>query len=544
MAVLKIPQSTQQAKAGGNLSGIDTTLPLNLARQEGAAISSVGKVFEDIYKEQKGIEDKKEFYKITREVGRDIQKVSSEVSKNSDLEFAHKTFDELTKRDKYDKFLADKNKTVEKLFDNWLLKTKDAEYSSITKTVIKRSNDEARGEIKTQLEDLSLLAASSDLTKAQGAKDQIDSILKQTDTVRLFSDEEFRKLGNDTNKRVSKYRVLFGAKNHPNYTLNNLSEIRNVLKNDRDFKEVKDAALTAIANNQSLIIADEEKFEKQSVKNKSAIFSEIVLRIKDNNNVPDLNTLNDLVKGDQINSAQYDAILRFLEKKEVTNDEILDLMAAQFYVAETVEELDELKDMITVSPEYLLSVGIRDVDTMRTVIEKSKDRAVFADIKFYQKKIDDITGKIDGGGIYKTFGTKEKADQGIRRNANRIYNQYIADGYSAETAFMKTVNGYMLQQDKLPTIYDINQVTSIKITDPTETQKKKSSDEIFDGWRNQVFAKYKNGNITISELKRDVDVLDTMEDVFLIREKVKLGFGFSSRNDLSVKEETIATATK
>ena len=49
MAVLKIPQSTQQAKAGGNLSGIDTTLPLNLARQQGAAISSVGKVFEDIY---------------------------------------------------------------------------------------------------------------------------------------------------------------------------------------------------------------------------------------------------------------------------------------------------------------------------------------------------------------------------------------------------------------------------------------------------------------------------------------------------------------
>ena len=544
MAVLKIPQSTQQAKAGGNLSGIDTTLPLNLARQQGAAISSVGKVFEDIYKEQKGIEDKKEFYKITREVGKDIQKVSSEVSKNSDLEFAHKTFDELTKRDKYDKFLADKNKTVEKLFDNWLLKTKDAEYSSITKTVIKRSNDEARGEIKTQLEDLSLLAASSDLTKAQGAKDQIDSILKQTDTVRLFSDEEFRKLGKDTNKRVSKYRVLFGAKNHPNYTLNNLSEISKLVKNDRDFQEIKNAALTAIANNQSLIIADEEKFEKQDIKDKSAIFSEIVLRIKDDNNVPDLNTLNDLVKGDQINSAQYDAILRFLEKKEVTNDEVLDLIAAQFYVAETVEELDELKDMITVSPEYLLSVGIRDVDTMRTVIEKSKDRAVFADIKFYQKKIDDITGKIDGGGIYKTFGTKEKADQGIRRNANRIYNQYIADGYSAETAFMKTVNGYMLQQDKLPTIYDINQVTSIKITDPTETQKKKSSDEIFDGWRNQVFDKYKNNDITINELKRDIDVLDTMEDVFLIREKVKLGFGFSSRNDLSVKEETMATATK
>ena len=139
---------------------------------------------------------------------------------------------------------------------------------------------------------------------------------------------------------------------------------------------------------------------------------------------------------------------------------------------------------------------------------------------------------------------KIKADQGIRRNANRIYNQYIADGYNAETAFMKTVNGYMLQQDKLPTIYDINQVTSIKITDPTDTQKKKSSDEIFDGWRNQVFDKYKNGNITINELKRDIDVLDTMEDVFIIREKVSKGFGFASENSLSSKNETKPTATK
>ena len=30
------------------------------------------------------------------------------------------------------------------------------------------------------------------------------------------------KLEKDTKKRKNKYRVLFGAKNHPNYTLNNL----------------------------------------------------------------------------------------------------------------------------------------------------------------------------------------------------------------------------------------------------------------------------------------------------------------------------------
>ena len=53
----------------------------------------LGKVYEDIYKEQRDIEDKKEFYKITKEVGTDISKVSKDVSKNTDLKFSHDTFD-------------------------------------------------------------------------------------------------------------------------------------------------------------------------------------------------------------------------------------------------------------------------------------------------------------------------------------------------------------------------------------------------------------------------------------------------------------------
>ena len=134
----------------------------------------------------------------------------SEVSKNTDLEFAHKTFDELTKRDKYDKFLEG-NRNVEKLFDNWLLKTKDAEYTSITKSVIKRSNNNARNAIKEKLDNLKILAASSDLSKAQGASDEIDSILGQNDTRRLFGDDEFVKLEKDTKKDV-KNRAIFGAK--------------------------------------------------------------------------------------------------------------------------------------------------------------------------------------------------------------------------------------------------------------------------------------------------------------------------------------------
>ena len=79
------------------------------------------------------------------------------------------------------------------------------------------------------------------------------------------------------------------------------------------------------------------------------------------------------------------------------DNDIFDQINALYYTAETIEELDQLDRMIHLTPEYLLSVGIKDVDTMHKLIEKSKDRAVFQDIKFYQKKIADITGQIDSG---------------------------------------------------------------------------------------------------------------------------------------------------
>ena len=63
MAVLKIPQSEQKVRAAGQSGNVDIRLPLSLARQQGAAFSSLGKVYEDIYKEQRAVEDKKNFTK-------------------------------------------------------------------------------------------------------------------------------------------------------------------------------------------------------------------------------------------------------------------------------------------------------------------------------------------------------------------------------------------------------------------------------------------------------------------------------------------------
>ena len=153
--------------------------------------------------------------------------------------------------------------------------------------------------------------------------------------------------------------VIFGAKNHPNYTLNNIDEIAKIVKDDKELQEIKDAAILAIANEQSKIFQEEKDFAEQDIKGKAAIFTEIILRIKEKKDIPDLDALNDLVKGDQINSAQYDAILRFLNSNEQTNENAMKLIDGLYYVAETVGELDDntkTREISTQSRSFELSV--------------------------------------------------------------------------------------------------------------------------------------------------------------------------------------------
>ena len=543
MAVLKIPQSEQKVRTQTE-QNVDIRLPLSLAQQQGSAISSLGKVYEDIYKEQRAIEDKTELYEITREVQKDISKISSDVSKNTDLEFAHKTFGDLVKPEKYDYLLKDKNKRVKRLFGEWLLKTTDQEYNSITKTVIKRSNDQAKANLQDEAGRLSILASSSDIVKATEAENDLEALGKSPETVRILGDDELKKFKQDNKKNVIRNRVIFGAANNPELTLENIEKIKKQIDPELA-KEVEEKAKQVIISREALLKKEDDEFQKSSTDEKVAIFTAIAEKIADNDSPPDLDLLNDLFKADQINSVQYETLLRFSKNPEqLSDDRVVDQIHAQLFIAETVDDLDKLDRMVHIEPDFLLGIGVKDVNTIHRVIEKSKDRAVFQDQKFYLKKIDDVTGKLDNTSFYKNFNPRSASkEQSLRTNARQSYLEFIADGLSPEDAFMKVSTGVLQNRDRMPTIYDLERVTSIDINAPDEqTARKQNPTDIFEGWRKQVFDKYKQGNINLDTLKRDLDNLDIMEDMFKARENLQEGFGFKADNSLKQNETTLTGA--
>ena len=259
--------------------------------------------------------------------------------------------------------------------------------------------------------------------------------------------------------------------------------------------------------------------------------------------MPSLDLLNDLRDANKLNSAQYDALLRFYkDPTAIQDDETLDLISGQLFIAETVEDLDRIQNNMNFSPEYLASIGIKDAVTMNNLIDKFKnDRQIFQDYKAYEKTINNIMGKVENT-LIREFGPKEKADQALRHSAIRIYNEFIDEGLTPEEAFLKVSKGFMSNNDKVPTIYDVAEVSSIRIPAAAKIQKDQDPIIFFDGLRDKVMEEYKLGNIGIDELKRDIGSLDIMQDVFDIRKEIgdatgNPDFGFSAQTIQHLRQQ-------
>ena len=523
MATLKITQSQSRARERQVTQTGALALPMSLATQRGQGFAAVGKVIEDIHKEQVAIEDNNTLLELIKVASIDIENASAGASQNTDIKFAINAFDKVTKAEKWNGLTKDKRPRVKKQFNEWLNKTKISEYSSIAKSVTKRHVGQTKATNNEYLDTLTLKMASSDLRKASNARADLESFFNKAENAVVYGPEGFKKLEDDKLLQAEKNIVLFGAKNHPNYTINNYDKIEERIGTSLANK-AKEKALQKILADQDFAIKEEKFLEKAEVKNKVGTFTELLLRIRNVDDpeylgkIPTLDLLNDLVNADKINSAQYDALLRFYKDPDGANDDdILDLINGQIFIADTVEALDQIQNNLNFSPEYLMSIGIKDATTMTSLIERYKnDREVFQDSKEYLKVINNVLGAVEQT-IIRDFGTAEKSDQDSRVQASRLYNEFISEGMSPQDAFLKMTKGYLFQKGKLPSLPQAAAVTSININTVSKIQKDQDPAMTFNGWRDQVMEKYKDGKITINDLKRDLDALDVREDLFYIR---------------------------
>jgi hypothetical protein len=532
MAKIKISQSESTVTPGKVAQTGALALPMSLATTIGSGWSAIGKVIDDIHKDQVAVEDQNDLLDIVKKVAVDIEGISSSASKNSDVKFAVDTFDTLTKPEVWSKLLTNKRPRVKKLFGEWLSKTKTSEYTSIARTVAQNHIKRTKQTNNDHLDGLTLKMSSSNIEKASNARTDMDSWFNNVVNSSVYTEEEFKELQKEKELQAEKYIISFGAKNNPDYTIENYPEIKKQLEKERGktgtklAEEALEIAKQTVAANVDFDIKQERWVEKRKQDDKIGTFTELLLRIKNDDDpeylgkIPTLDLLNDLSKAGKINTAQYEALLKFYNKPEdYGSEDVLRLINSQIYIADSVEELDQIHRTLNLTPEYLMELGIKDVGTINGVLEKAKNREIFQDMKHYKNVLDDLLGKLDNGiFVSLSSSTDVASDKKLRTKAERLYNEYLDDGLNPEEAFKRVSKGYLLQQNRMPTIYDVAEITSIPTLEPSDTQKKADPNEIFNNWRKEVALKYKDNSINIDEYKRDLDSLDIMQDIFKIRQ--------------------------
>ena len=535
MAKIKIPQSTAQVKVGAAAQVGALALPITqLSQIVGSGYKALGKVVEDIHREQVTAEDNAQFQEIVKKAAVDIQTASTNASKNqTDVKLAVDNFEKLTKPETWNELTKGKRKKVKTKFNQWLNKTKLSEYVSITKAVtgnhvkfVKQSNND-------YVDGLVLKAASTNLNDAQNAHTELLAWFANPANSLPYSIDEWKKLEEDTLKTVQDLQYSYGAKNNPDYTIKNEGEISKVLGSAKAKKLVETAKLKIVSDVNEL-----EKNEKAEIKyredNKIGNFTELLLRLQGLENpalifddvtkaettVPSLDLINDLWKEDKLNTSQYRALIRFATDPEyLGSEEIYDLINKEIYLADSIEEHDAIQRKLNLSPQYLASLGIKDIKTITNILDKSKDRQVYQDMKYYHTVLDDILGKLDSTGYFQMAGSEDpKADKKLRTKAQRLYNEYLDQNLSPEDAFQKVAKGFLLQNNRMPTIFDVSTVSSINVLEPSDAQKKGKPEDTFEDWRNQVVEQYKNKNISFDMMLMDLENLDVMEDIFGIRQ--------------------------
>tara|TARA_Y100000310_G_scaffold283478_1_gene305476 strand:- start:136 stop:1791 length:1656 start_codon:yes stop_codon:yes gene_type:complete len=545
MAQIKIYQSELGAKVptipevAANLA-----LPYELATQKGTAFSKLGQAIKDIRDKRKETQDENDAIKIIREIDLDLGKKFESHQRSSKIDDVT-TFYTSTDLKKYQSnFKKHKaNKRVKQLVGNHLFKEQSAfGQKLIAKITLNHLNETKARHVDELNEFIFKMAANDPDTRRRGYKELNSWFLKPTN-IDKYTEADFKKLKEDTLAQARKFQLAAGIRNDPMSVINNIDNIKIEFGWEEGESILKDAANSFVSKQISKDL-DEIQAEKADTSEKIANFAEVVRRLNNKNDIdylkkiPTLDDINDLWKLDQINSAQYAALIDFYDNpNKVSDDRIVDMINAQLAVAQSVEDLDVLQRQINFDAEFVTRLGIKDWEKFEAIFEKYKaDQPGLLNYQHFHNILDTDLGKIENSGGYTLGGsaTDEKKQQKTRINGMKMYRDLTLGGLAPEDAYVQTIKRYTSNKT-MPTIYNVIQPMSISITTP-EKGTVKDPAKFFEDKRKEVLEKYKTEpGVNINMYMEDLSAIDVMEDLFKVRLGIgDIDFAFSDKQDASV----------
>ena len=545
MAIIKINRS--QARVADvpvpNVSAL--TLDPRLATNYGNAIASVGKVVEDARAKTQKTQDTNDARSLFLNAQKSIL-LEADKYKNSSNVNDVDTFYQAVTLEKFKPLLKNYNKNVNTLFANSLYKATNDTGMKLFASILKEHGAVTQENIKKDIFNNNILAASNDPYTRYKANKENERIFKDPNTLSVFGQNALNNLVNDSKLETKLMQYSFRTKNNA-FDVLELGEenIANDVANETLAKQIiQNAENTVIAKSIQEDKINEINF-KADKEQKLNNFAYVLQKLNDGDATISLDDINDLYKKDQLNSAQRDALYDLFSNPEKLSDQnVVDIIEGSMLIAETVGEIDQLKEQILLDPEFVAGLGIKDFSKFNTMFEKySKNQPAFTEFQNNLKLLEADLGKVTSG----AFTTLEmlglssskavKANEKLRINAIDHYRDLVMDGTSPADAYIQTTKAF-LRGNSIPGVKDFTNISSMILTAPTE-EEKKSPNTYVENRTNNLLEMYKKGEINIDIFSQDLAALDSISNLINLRIDLEVDpFGFSSEKQIDTTVPT------
>ena len=539
MAIIKINRS--QARVADvsvpNLGAL--TLDPRLATNYGNAIASVGKVIDDARAKTQKTQDTNDARSLFIEAQKSILQEADKYKNSSNVADVD-TFYQAVTLEKFKPLLKNYNKNVNTLFANSLYKATNDTGMKLFASILKEHGAVTQENIKKDIFNNNLLAASNDPYTRYKANKENERIFKDPNTLSVFGQNGLNDLINDSKLETKLMQYSFRTKNNA-FDVLELGEenIANDVANETLAKQIiQNAENTVIAKSIQEDKINEINF-KADKEQKLNNFAYVLQKLNDGDATISLDDINDLYKKDQLNSAQRDALYDLFSNPEKLSDQnVVDIIEGSMLIAETVGEIDELSEQILLNPEFVAGLGIKDFSKFNTMFEKySKNQPAFTEFQNNLKLLEADLGKVTNGAVTTlemlglSSSSAVKANEKLRINAIDHYRDLVMDGTSPPDAYIQTTKAF-LRGNNIPGVKDFTNISSMILTAPTE-EEKKSPNTYVENRTNNLLEMYKKGEINIDVFSQDLAALDSISNLINLRIDLKVDpFGFSSEKQI------------
>ena len=538
MAVIKINRSNARIADAQvpNLSAL--RLDSNLALNYGAAIASVGKIIEDAKAKTQKTQDLNDVRSLVMEANKKIM-VAADGYKNSSDVSSVDSFYQDVHLDTFKPLLKDFNENVKSLFAAELYKTTNNTGMKLFASTLKKHGEVTQEGIKQDLFKLNIEESSNDPTKRSKAQIAKGLIFNNPETLNIFGEVELNKMVQDSILETKLMQYSNRIKNNPMDILElGVKNIASDVANETLAKSIIQNAENTLISKAIQEDTINELQIKADTEQKLNNFAYVIDKMNRGDTTISLDDINDLYKKSQLNSSQRDALYTlFANPKKLSDQNIVDMIEGSMLIAESVEEIDELKQQILSSPEYVKSLGLTEFSKYNSIFEKyQKNLPAFNEYKNNKKLLQSDLGKVTSGAFVTvadlmglSSGSPEiKANEKLRINATSYYDNLVLDGMSPSDAYLETTKAF-LRGNNIPAVKDFTAISSITLDKPTEEEVKSPSTYVINRTKD-ITELYRNGSIDISTFSTDIAALDSIDNLIKLRGElgIKDVFGFDA----------------